>query len=202
MKSEDAQRYCSLMAEIKARSQLIKEVGEGRILLLPQPARVEFVYLHLRKIIELIAMGSLLANAETFSKFHANIQSYWHAKDLLKAMEAINPAFYPKPIIQKPSERPGIKMDWLDRPDDYLTKDRFITLYDKCGSIMHARNPFAPDPDYQKLEESGPKWYLWIVNLLNSHLIRLAGDPNLYLIQMGSEGAPPTYTSFAPKSPL
>ena len=147
MKSEDAQRYCSMMAEIKARQRLIKQVGEGRVPWFPQPARVEFVYLQLRKVIELIAMGSLLANADAFSKVQSNIQSYWHAKNLLDDIEAINPEFYPKPIIQKPSQRTGVKMDWHERKDDFLTKDRFVTLYDKCGSIMHARNPFAAEAD-------------------------------------------------------
>jgi hypothetical protein len=201
MKSEDAQRYCTMMAEIKGRTWLIKELGEGGVPWLPQPARVECVYLQLRKVIELIAIGSLLANAEAFSRVQSNIQKYWHAKNLLEDIEAINPDFYPRPIIQKPSQRPGIKMDWNARKDDFLTKDRFITLYDKCGSIMHARNPFAPEPDYQKLDDQAPKRYLWIVNLLNAHLIRLTGSANLYLVQMGSEEAAPTYAVFAPATP-
>jgi hypothetical protein len=129
MQSADAERYCSMMAEVKGRSRLLKQVGEGHVPVFPQPARVEFVYLQLRKIIELIAMGSLLANSKTFSQVQSNIQKYWNAKDLLKEIEAINPDFYPRPIIEKPSEQPGVKVEWLDRPDDYLTKDRFITLY-------------------------------------------------------------------------
>ena len=186
------------MAEVKARSRLAKEVGEGRIPVFPLPARVEFVYLQFRKIVELIAMGSLLANSKAFSQMQANIQRYWNAKELLKDIHDINPDFYPRPIIQKPSQRQGVKMEWLDRPDDYLTKDRFITLYDKCGSILHARNPFAPEQDYAKLEAASPNWYLWIVNLLNAHTIRLVGGVNLYLIQMGSDSKSPTYTVFAP----
>jgi len=86
----------------------------------------------------------------------------------------------------------------LEKKNDFLTKDRFVTLYNKCGSILHAQNPFAAVPDYQKMEEQGPKWYFWIVNLLNAHLIKLAGDPNLYLIQMNSGGESPTYHPFAP----
>jgi hypothetical protein len=92
-------------------------------------------------------------------------------------------------------------MKWLDRPDDYLTKDRFMTLYDKCGSILHAKNPFAPEQDYAKLEEACPKWYLWIVNLLNAHTIRLVGDVNIYLVQMGNDSSAPTYTVFTPSKP-
>jgi hypothetical protein len=156
-----------MMAEIKARSRLVKEVGEGHAGAFARPARVEFVYLQFRKILELIAMGSLLANSKAFAQVQSKIQHYWNAKDLLKDIQGINPDFYPRPIIQKPSQRPGVKMDWLDRPDDYLTKDRFVTLYDKCGGILHARNPFAPKQDHPMLEQAAPKWYLWIVNLLN-----------------------------------
>jgi len=194
MQSADAQRYCSIMTEIKARSRVIRAVCEGGIVRLPQPARVEFVYLQFRKIIELIATGSLLANAKTFSQVRPNLQIYWNAKDLLKDIHAINPDFYPKPIVQKPSNRPGVMMEWSDRPDDYLAKDRFMTLYDKCGSILHAKNPFAAEQDHAKLEEAGPRWYLWIVNLLIAHTIRLVDDVNLYLIQMGSDTASPSYT--------
>jgi hypothetical protein len=198
MQSADAQRYCSAMAEIKTRHRLVKVVGEGRILAFPQAARVEFGYLQFRKILELIAMGSLLANSKALGQVQSKIQHYWNAKDLLKDIQAINPDFYPRPIVQKPSQRPGVKTDWLDRPDDYLTKDRFVTLYDTCGGILHARNPFAREQDYPKLEKAAPNWYLWIRNLLNAHTIRLVGDPIIWLMQMGSDSEPPTYVLFAP----
>ena len=142
--------------------------------------------------------GLIAGECRCVLKGAIGIQKYWHAKDLLDEIEAVNPGSYPKPIIQKPSQRPGVKMDWHGRKDDFLTKDRFVTLYDKCGSIMHARNPFAPEPDHHKLDQQGPKWYLWIVNLLNAHLIRLVGDPNVYLIQMGSDSEAPTYAVFVP----
>lgn len=141
-------------------------------------------------------MGSLLANSKAFGQVQSKIQHYWNAKDLLKDIQGINPDFYPRRIIQKPSQQPGVKMDWLDRSDDYLTKDRFVTLYDKCGGILHARNPFAPEQDHPMFEQAAPKWYLWIVNLLNAHTIRLVGDTNIWLMQMGSDSASPTYRLF------
>lgn len=196
MQTTDAQRYCDLMAEIKARFKLIKDVGDGRITALPRDARVELVYLQFRKTIEQIAMGSLLANLQMHASIQLEIQKYWNAKDLLKKLKDLNPEFYPKPIIQKPSERPGVKIEWLDRLDDFLTKDRFITLYDKCGGILHAPNPLAPKQKLATLEKDAPKWFLWIINLLNAHVIRLVGDTTLWLIQMGSDKQPPTYTIF------
>ena len=78
-------------------------------------------------VLELIAMGSLLANSKALAQVQSKIQRYWNAKDLLKDIQAINPDFYPRPIVQKPSQRPGVKMDWLDGSHDYLTKDRFVT---------------------------------------------------------------------------
>jgi len=201
MQPDDIQRYCDLMAEIKARTKLVKLVGEAQALALPRPARVEFVYLQLRKIVELIAMASLLANAEMFVRVHSRIQRYRNAKDLLREIEALNPEFYPTPVIQMPSEGSRAEIEWADRPDDFLTKDRFISLYDKCGSVLHASNPFAPEQDLESLEVAAPKWYLQIMNLLNAHTIRPVGDAKLYLIQMGNDAQRPTCSVFTPQTP-
>jgi hypothetical protein len=201
MQSAEAQKYCVMMAEIKTRWRLVKIVGEGRVSGFPPAVRVEFVYLQFRKILELIAMGSLLANSRVLGQVQSKIQRYWNAKNLLKDIQAINPDFYPKPIVQKPSQRPGINVDWLDRSGGYLTKDRFVTLYDKCGSILHAHNPFARQQDYLVLEKEAPNWHLWIRNLLNVHTIRLIGDATVWLMQMGSDPEPPTYHSFVPSKP-
>lgn len=198
MQISNSQKYCMMMLEIKDRLRISKEVGEGNITTFTQRTRVEFVYLQFRKVIELIAMSSLLANENVLSQVQSNIQNYWKAKNLLKDIEEKNPNFYPKPIIKKPSKKTGIKEDWIDRPNDYLTKERFITLYDKCGSILHVKNPFTPELDIEKLEKACPKWYLQIINLLNSHIIRLIGDNNLYLIQMGKDMSQPTCSIFAP----
>jgi hypothetical protein len=198
MKNSDVSKYLSMLIEIKGRTQLISDVSEGRLTIYPQPAKVEFIYLQFRKMIELIAMGSLLANASEYNKAYSNIKKLWKAKDILKNMESINPEFYPRPIIQKPSNKAGITMDWEDRKDDYLNKDRFATLYDKCNGILHSSNPFTSERDYDALEKESPKWYWWIINLLNAHTIKLVGDVNLYLFQMGSNLEEPSYNVFAP----
>jgi hypothetical protein len=202
MQSAEAKRYCDMMVEVKGRTHLIRTFGATHVGVLPLPALVELFYLHVRKILELIAMGSLLANAKSFGVAHEKLKKYWNPKDLLRDIEKLNPNFYPKPIIQKPSKSPGILMDWLERKDDFLTKDQFITLYDKCGSVLHTKNPFRPDPDYPSLALEIPKWCTLIVNLLNAHTIRLQNDPNLYLIQMGNKDTSPTYTVFAPQTKM
>jgi hypothetical protein len=171
MHTQDADRYRAMMIEVKGRTHLIRNFAASHPGALPIPALTEFLYLHLRKILELVAMGSLLANAKSFGLAEEKLKRYWNAKDLLSDLEVLNPKFYPHPIIQKPSVHPGVLMDWLDRGDDFLTKDKFITLYEKCGGVLHARNPFRPDPDYLALILEVPKWCTWIVNLLNAHTI-------------------------------
>jgi hypothetical protein len=199
MQSADVDKYRGMLLEVKGRTRLIKRFAAAPPEALPVPAVAELLYLHLRKILELVAMGSLLANAASFGLAEEKLRKYWNAKELLGDLNTLNPRFYPRPIVQKPSARPGVGEDWLDRGDDYLTKERFITLYDKCGGVLHTRNPYRPEPDYAALIAEVPKWRAWIVNLLNAHTINLHGDPHLYLFEMGDDGATPTCHVFAPK---
>lgn len=200
MKTEDAQKYCSLMSEIKRRTAVIDGFSSGNIHALYRATTVESVYLQFRKILELIALGSLIANKEVFSNAYENLSKCWNAELIIKDIERINSDFYPCPIIQKVSCKPGIRMDLLDRSNDYLTKEELIKLYKKCGAVMHSGNPYGSQIDYAYQEEMIPHWREKILNLLNSHTIRLINDPNLYLIQMGNTDEDASYSVFAPCS--
>ena len=198
MNPEAVQKYIALMAEIKRRTSVIDAFAKGPIHALYRATTIESVYLQFRKILELIALGSLVANKEAFSKVYEEFSKYWNAEYLVKDIERVNPSFYPKPIIQRPSTRPAVKMEWADRNQDYLTKDDLVKLYKKCGGIMHSGNPYGSQIDYGYYEAGIGEWRSKIVNLLNAHLVRLVNDENVYLIQMGATDASPTYTSFAP----
>ena len=165
----------------------------------PFATNIESIYLQFRKILELIALGSLVANKDAFSSVYQDFAKYWNAELLVKDIERLNPGFYPRPIIQKPSNRPGVKMEWLERQGDYLTKDDLIKLYKKCGAIMHSGNPYGSQVDLAYYESKITYWLDRVVNLLNAHHITLVNDPNLYLIQMGANNAPPNYTPFVPR---
>ena len=93
-----------------------------------------------------------------------------------------------------------IKSNWLDRENDYLTKDEFIKLYDMCGDMAHVKNPFDAEPsiNYDTQISEALHWMTRIRNLLNAHSIRLMDDPNLYLVQMAAQDTFPTFTTFAP----
>jgi len=145
---------------------------------------IESVYLQFRKILELIALGSLVANKGEFSKVYNDFAKYWNARSLLRDLERLNANFYPRPIVEVPSKRPRVKMDLQDKKDGFLSKDEFLKLYQKCGAIMHAGNPYGSQVDYEYYERNIQGWLDKVIGLLNSHTIRLVNDPKLYVVHM------------------
>lgn len=140
---------------------------------------IESVYLQFRKILELIAMGSLIANKEIYSQQNANFAQHWNARKILDSLEKLNPQFYPKPIIEKDG---GSNL--VDKKEGFLTRDDFVTLYNACGEIMHTNNPYGNQTDYDEYLSSITKWRELIMGLLNNHKIRLLNDSNMYVIHM------------------
>lgn len=184
MKQSDIVKYCDLMEEVKRRVAVIDAFISGSTHAVYAPTTSESICLQLRKILELIAMASLVANKYEFSKVYTEFAKYWNAQLLLRDLERISPDFYPKPIIEHPSRQPNIKSEWQDRTLDFLDKASFVRVYKKCGAIMHAGNPHGSRVDYGYYQKSISRWRTKVVNLLNSHHIRMAGDPNIYLIHM------------------
>jgi hypothetical protein len=83
------------------------------------------------------------------------------------------------------------------------SKDEFLKLYEKCGAIMHAGNPYGSQVDYSYYECNIQTWLDKIIGLLNSHTIKLVNDQNLYLVHMQEQrdGKVHHYV-FAPSSGL
>ena len=190
------------MAEVKLRTRVVYALMDGKLHVGFKATTIEVIYLQFRKMLELIAIGSLVANKDVYSKAHESFIKHKRADYIIKDIERLNSNFYPQPIIQKPSGVSGVKMEWLERPQDYLTKDDLIKLYGKCGIILHSENPYGSQIDYGYYESKMQYWGSRIMNLLNAHYIRLVNDPNLYLIQMGSKDEAPSHCAFAPTSKL
>jgi hypothetical protein len=184
MQQSDIQKYCNLMEEVKRRMLVINAFG-NRLTTTPFGAtNIESVYLQLRKILELIALGSLVTNKVEFSKAYSEFSKYWNAQYLLQDLERVNSEFYPQPIIEKPGTKPEVAADWEPKTSGFLTKEDFLKLYEKCGKIMHAGNPYGTQIDYSYFEKSIQDWLNKITGLLSSHYIKLVNDPNIYLVHM------------------
>jgi len=176
--------YCDLMQELKRRTAVVYGLLHGPYTT-PYPAtNVECMVLQVRKILELIALGSLVANRDEYSRQYTKFTEHWHAARILRDVEKINPNFYPKPIKEVPSKRPGIKNALVDVTEGFLTKQQLVEVYDLCGEILHAKNPFSGQQDYVGFNKLVPQWMEKIRCLLNTHIIRLIDTEYFLLVHM------------------
>jgi hypothetical protein len=156
--------------------------GKGRAIY--EPTTIESACLQVRKILELIAFGSLIANKDVYSAAYEQFAGHWHAARLLRDLETVNPKFYPNPVIEEQLPTDSPKAHFRNLSMGYLTKDDFVEAYDKCNEIMHARNPYKVPLDYSKFRADCGVWREKIRLLLNSHQLFLLNEPGFYLIHM------------------
>lgn len=176
--------YCSLMNEVKKRDYAIDSILKKETTTAYQATNLEFMYLQMRKILELTSLASLVANKEEFEKQKIKYANYWNAERIMNDIESKNSMFYPKPVVEKLSKDSKIVSNIEDLKEGYLTRNEFVKVYEKCGKIMHAENPFGSRIDYSYYEKQIEGWLLKIRKLLNSHIIKLIDDDNLYLVHM------------------
>ena len=187
MQQADIIKYCALKEAIKRRTNVITAFGSGGAAALYRATAIESVYLQFRKILELVALGSLVANKNEFSKVYGDFSEWWNAHHLLRDHGRVNPDFYPRPSVEFDGNQAGAAVNFPDKKDGFLTKLEFLKLYEKCGAIMHAGN-LSGSRDYGFYERNIQDWLGKIIGLLNFHVIRLVNDQNFWLIHM-KEGA-------------
>lgn len=185
MKEPDVTVYVSVMEEIKRRTAVIHSFLRGASSALYRATQVESIYLQIRMILELIALASLAANKPLFEEIRKKFHKHWNPSDILKDIEALNPGYYPKAILEVPSGKTGVVNDLVPKDSGFLTKAELVTIHGRTGNILHARNPFGKQLDYQEYEIQIPNIMDKIRMLLNCHQIQLLGEQDFfYLIHM------------------
>lgn len=95
-RSKELDMYCALMNEVKKRTQAITDMLRGRTTTSFRSTNIEFMCLQIRKMLELISMGSLVLNKEEFEAIGKKYEDFWNAKQILQDIERLNPDFYPR----------------------------------------------------------------------------------------------------------
>lgn len=186
--NEDLARYCALMNEVKKRTVAIINMQRGLMTTSYKATNIEFMCLQIRKILELISMGSLVLNKEEFEAIGQKYAQYWNARLILQDIERLNPDFYPIPVQEVPSTRPAVINELQNKTTGFLTRDDFVKVYEKCGKMMHANNPFGSQADLEYYTAKIPEWEDLIIGLLNNHIIHLKGVEGFYAIHMQEDG--------------
>ena len=173
------QLYLNQMELIKLRQSVISNIICKKNTTGYKYSDIEICVLEIRKIIELIAMGSMVSNIDKYSEIHDKYQHDWNARYIFNDIERINPSFYPEPIE---IDKSGPYDKFITVSTDYLSKDDAIKVYDKCNAFLHEDNPFKEKHDTTFYESNIPIWNGKIVKLLNTHLVHLYDDKIYYIV--------------------
>jgi hypothetical protein len=175
------------MEEVKIRSAVIHSLLKGGITFGVKQIDEECIFMNFRMILELIAFGSMVANKEKYTSAYADFRKHWHARRMLRDLELVNPDFYPVPLFPPKTQPDGSKhLDHLK--DGFITKDEFVELYEYCGEMLHARNPYAASTPTKPPRYDLDVWITRIQELLSFHRAKLVDTNEGWLVIMNNEG--------------
>ncbi len=182
---EDANRYASIMREIKQRADSINRItGSG--LAVPAPFLQEYGHLQLRMICELIGIACLVAHGDIAAEAPALNPKTYKPGEILKALEALHPSFFP---TARTMNFKNNEVELLDGSPNAITKAELIALWGRSGDFLHRgglkqlASPKVTGPvDFQALNDPGQK----ILDLLSVHLISRIGGNFHFLVALSA----------------
>jgi hypothetical protein len=176
--------YCGQMDHVRLRMAMLDryvEMAKQAPEELELTVAVEAAALELRLTLEHVAFASLSANKDAYAKARKEYEKHFHAKFILNGVEEVNPKFYPWPVQ---FERNGNHVHISPLQAGYLTRKEFEKAYDKCGSLLHARNPFRPPINYRMTLASISEWATQLRTLLDEHIVEVVGLKGFVLVSM------------------
>lgn len=178
----ELQLYYNCLDKIKRRINVIADhlnkVTTEKYLII----EVETMCLQFRKILEKIMLMSLVANKEQYAAQNEKFAKHYHAERIMRDLEKVNPNFYPTPIKKVQGE--GKISELVSIENGYLTKEELIEIYEKCGGMMHAQNPFASERPLKEIQSHFAEWLTKICLLLWHHRIGLADGKTMVVALM------------------
>ena len=176
MKNEYLDMYRECMEEIKKRSEVIDAFITRRCNAVFLQTTAESVFLQMRKILELIALASLVANKEKYKESRTCFAKDWNARKIMSRIESFNPEFYPVPTKQIVDPRTGKVLETKEIESGFLTRKELEKTYDKCSQFLHSDNPFSRPRDTKEFFSDIPRIMASVRNLLSHHEMQLVDD--------------------------
>ncbi|WP_100658798.1 hypothetical protein [Alteromonas flava] len=180
-------KYAACMEEVKKRTEVVRAFLNGKCSTPYKQTTAESICLQIRKILELIALASLVANKNAYSEIRSKFAKDWNAKNIISDIERFNPNFYPHPTSQIINPRTGKVEKVEDIKSGWLTKNEFIHIYERTGGLLHAENPFGAKKDFDNFIRIVPTWMDKIIKLLNHHHMQLVDDDLQYWVVMNGK---------------
>lgn len=187
--------YLKNMSLIKMRMRALSDVIRLKRTTTYEITNIEFCILQVRKILELIALSSLVSDADLYREKMDKIEKKWNARLIIRDIERIHPDFFPHPITIESHRDEGEPDEFLELNEPYLTKDKLIEIYQLCGKYLHQASPFADEMQvnrsYWKVKSELVEWSRLITRLLSTHVIHLYNEDYMWYVVMNEEDKPP-----------
>jgi hypothetical protein len=136
------EKYSNIITEIRDRvlSADVFSNEKNRIF-------IECTSLQVRKILELIAYLSILANGD---KLKSDERQDYHAKRIVESLNKKTTIFYPFPSRIIPPENSDGQPTLIPLGyENSLTQGEFTEVYQFCGKVLHAQHPLKSDLDIE-----------------------------------------------------
>jgi hypothetical protein len=151
--------YKNSMIEVKRRFLAIDRIlgaKKGKPRTLNEEFDGEFMWLQLRKIVELVAFGGIMADEQRYATIRAEAKDNpdyrrdWKMTVILRKLAEITPHYLPIPIGELRQLEDGTKN--FEVGEEKQTLERFIGIYNLAGDHLHVPNPldFRTLADFQQ----------------------------------------------------
>lgn len=173
MKYLDKDKYTQMIAELRERILSAELLSNDRNYVF-----IESTSLQIRKILELIAYLSILANGD---KLNSKERMDYHAKNIIENLETKATLFYPFPSYIIPPEESGGEPTLI--PIGYanaLSQSEFSAMYQLCGNILHAQHPLKCDVDIENVITKNKHTLRKLKQLLSYHTVGIKKEEDKY----------------------
>lgn len=156
-------RYATVLEEISGRIEAVRPL---LLPLDPTPPNIEVSALHLRKVLELIVMGSLVTNRNEIEAITNALQRK-RARNARQLARTANPYYWPKGT--QPLQAGTVPI----AAQDALREDEWDSVYGHLSELLHARNPYKNQIDLLKERVWLGQLRSKIMSLLEHHIVTL-----------------------------
>ncbi|MBI5676052.1 MAG: hypothetical protein HZC48_09565 [Nitrospirae bacterium] len=158
----------------------------------------EAAVLQARKSLEAIAFAAIAPNKIEYAVFRAeadksaDYRKDYNARAILQHLGRINKDFYPTPL-KTPTRKIDGSWHFERKTNGYLTKQQFISFYDRLGKYLHADNPWGNSKGIHNLVADFPQVLGRMRGLLELHftVIRTQKFNGIWIVEAQVNGATP-----------
>lgn len=149
------------MIEVKRRLIAIDRIlgaKKGKPRTLTEDYDNEFMWLQLRKVVELVAFSAIAADKERYAALrlqqhaNSNYQNDWRAEKILGHLSSINPKFLPQALGRMKVQHDGTKHFEGLALAQQATLERLVSIHQTAGEYLHSGNPFDPNTEQHEVD--------------------------------------------------